>query len=284
MGKYNSNNKIKMAGTIIPESNEFIYLGLPIGNNLFKNKFLEAKMGKVEKAFYSLYGIGCKPHALTPRTIAFLYKQFCQSIFRYGLDNLYVNNKQIDSFNIRQNILIKRAIGISKFCKTTPLFQVLKIESMEQLYAKHKIFCYRQIKNNQMTSEILNYLRQHYENNVISEHSFVKQLRKVDEQINSTDCCSNTKDSIKKIEQLYKCENTGLTDSLKFIIEYKSYIELIKQLELILNYKNYLKNHVQAPVLSENNIYSDFDLGRVFSLGDSADGDNYLVLTPGNLT
>ena len=46
MGKYNSNNKIKMAGTIIPESNEFIYLGLPIGNDLFKNQFLEAKMGK----------------------------------------------------------------------------------------------------------------------------------------------------------------------------------------------------------------------------------------------
>ena len=119
MGKYNSNNKIKMAGTIITEKKEFIYLGLPISNNLFKNQFLEAKMGKVEKAFYSLYGIGCKPHALSPRTIAFLYKQ---SMFRYGLDNLYINNKQLDSFNIRQNILIKRAIGISKFCKTTPLF------------------------------------------------------------------------------------------------------------------------------------------------------------------
>ena len=66
-------------------------------------------------------------------------------------------------------------------------------------------------------------------------HLIIYAIYKVDEQINSTDCCSNRKDSIKKIEQLYKCENTGLTDSLKFIIEYKSYIELIKQLELILN-------------------------------------------------
>ncbi len=51
-------------------------------------------MSKVERAFYSLYGIGCKPHALNPKTIAFLYKQFCQSIFRYGLDNLLASCEQ----------------------------------------------------------------------------------------------------------------------------------------------------------------------------------------------
>ncbi len=69
IGKFKNNNTIKMAGIIIPEVNEFIYLGLPIGDKTAKNCFLEKKMGKVERAFYSLYGIGCKPHALNPFTI-----------------------------------------------------------------------------------------------------------------------------------------------------------------------------------------------------------------------
>ena len=45
-----------MAGKIVPEAHEFIYLGLPIGNSLFKNQYLETRMIKEEIAFYSLYG------------------------------------------------------------------------------------------------------------------------------------------------------------------------------------------------------------------------------------
>jgi hypothetical protein len=80
-------NIIKMLGIRIREVSDFIYLGLPIGDTLAKNSFLEKKMSKVERAFYSLYGIGGQPHALNPKKIAFLYKKFCQSIFRYGLDS-----------------------------------------------------------------------------------------------------------------------------------------------------------------------------------------------------
>ena len=137
IGKYNNNNIIKMGSTNIPEVKSFIYLGLPIGDNLAKDEFLEEKMNKVEKSFYSLYGLGCKPHALNPKSISFIYKQFCQSIFRYGLEKLNLNSNQIDIFNIRQNILIKkRAFGVSKYYKTKPLFQAMKIEAIGQLYAQ----------------------------------------------------------------------------------------------------------------------------------------------------
>jgi len=61
IGKYkNKNIIIKMSVIRIPKVSDFIYLGLPIGD-----------------------------------TLAFLYKQFCQSIFIYGLDNLFVNNNQL---------------------------------------------------------------------------------------------------------------------------------------------------------------------------------------------
>ncbi|RMZ99599.1 hypothetical protein BpHYR1_024759 [Brachionus plicatilis] len=56
--------------------------------------------------------VGCKPKLMKPETIAFLCKQFSQSIFRYHLDNIFINEKSLKEFDIRQNILIKRFIGL----------------------------------------------------------------------------------------------------------------------------------------------------------------------------
>ena len=243
IGKYKHYNTIKMGGVIIPEVKTFIYLGLPIGDKISKNEFLEEKMSKVEKSFYSLYGLGCKPHALNPKTISFIYKQFCQSIFKYGLENIHLNNNQLDSFNTRQNILIKRAIGISKYCKTTPLFQVLRVESMRQLYAKHKIFFYRQIRCNSVTNAIFESLQGHYEHCKAPMDSLVDQLRKINVLTGDANCLLDLNGTIKMIEKLYKCVNNGLMDSLNFLItntlKTNNYIDMIRCLESFLNYQNY---------------------------------------------
>jgi hypothetical protein len=62
----------------IPHKDSFIYLGLPVGEDNFVMNYFEEKMSKVEKSFYSLRGLGCKPSDSNPKTIAFLFKQFCQ--------------------------------------------------------------------------------------------------------------------------------------------------------------------------------------------------------------
>ncbi|RNA21537.1 RNA-directed DNA polymerase from mobile element jockey-like [Brachionus plicatilis] len=61
----------KLNGSIIPKVQSLIYLGLPIGNQKSINDFLENKMKKVEKSFYSLNIVGCKPKLMKPETIAF---------------------------------------------------------------------------------------------------------------------------------------------------------------------------------------------------------------------
>ncbi len=110
-----------MNGIPIEQQDSMIYLGLPLGSNNFISEFFDKNMSKSERAFYSLYGLGCRPFALNPKTIAFIYKQFAQSIFRHGLDMLEITCTQLNMLEIRQNKLIKNAIGIGKFCKTTPL-------------------------------------------------------------------------------------------------------------------------------------------------------------------
>ena len=71
---------------------------------------------------------------MNPMTVAFLYKQFAQSTFRYYLDNLYITDKMLNDFDISQNILIKKKIGISKFSKTKALNAAINLESIKQIY------------------------------------------------------------------------------------------------------------------------------------------------------
>ncbi|CAF1050957.1 unnamed protein product [Brachionus calyciflorus] len=91
---FTSGNKIYdsysfvLGGNIVPNCESFVYLGLPIGSNEFINEFINLKFRNVEKALFSLKGLGVLPKTTGPLTIGYLYKTYCQSIFRYPMNNL----------------------------------------------------------------------------------------------------------------------------------------------------------------------------------------------------
>ena len=59
------------------------------------------------------------PKALNPRTVSFIFKQFCQSIIRFGLDNLFIKKSFINLLNVRQNILIKNVLALNYYFSTS---------------------------------------------------------------------------------------------------------------------------------------------------------------------
>ena len=252
-GKYKNNNSLtKLGDVIIPKVRNMMYLGLPIGESEAKYEYLETRFRKLEKAFYSLHGLGCKPNALSPRIIASIYKQYAQSIFKYGLEVLHLNKTNLSNFNIRQNIIVKRAIGINKYCKTKPLFTVLRIESINELYLKHKIFFYKQIIKNDLTISIFNFLEEHYKNKKSCDDSFVKQIQMVNKSIETENCLLNLKETIRKIENIFVCSNLGLTDTIKFIIidfeKNRNFDNMKYLLSNFLNYNNYLDQNLNFTV------------------------------------
>ncbi|RNA29534.1 hypothetical protein BpHYR1_050029 [Brachionus plicatilis] len=91
--------------------------------------FIEDKWKKVERSFYSLYGLGVKPSISNPSLIVFLFKQYCQSIFRHVMDNIRIPCSMLKEFDSRQSMIIKRMIGLKKFTHTTPLNEALNLES-----------------------------------------------------------------------------------------------------------------------------------------------------------
>lgn len=159
---YHEDWEFQLNGEIIPKSNNMVYLGLSIGTCSNINDFMSEKMRKVERAFYSLYTIGCKPYRLRPKTIALFYKTMCQSILLYGLDVMPICVTKLKEINTRQSTLIKNAVGLNKFCRSTVLLKSLGIENVYNLSHKSTLRVNDQIKTNLTTFRLYNYLREFY--------------------------------------------------------------------------------------------------------------------------
>ena len=112
--------------------------------------------------------------------------QFCQSICRYGFENLFIDNKTLGHLNVRQSTLIKHAVGVGARARTKPLLQVLGIEQITQIYQKHKIYGIRQFLANALTRTVLNELKQRYSQQTPAKRSFFHQLKTLEADIDST--------------------------------------------------------------------------------------------------
>ena len=198
------NNTFEVKGTVIPAVNDgFVFLGLPIGTLKYTAEYLTAKFAKAERAFYSLRGIGCVRRMLPPKTMAFIYRQYCQSICRYGLESIYVDKKTLETINVRQSNLLKYAVGIGSRSRTTSLLQCLGVEQFAQLYHKHKVFGLRQFCSNDLTRGVLDHLTKFYESREPVKRSYFHQLRQLESQIGCKVQDKTIKQLIESIDASY---------------------------------------------------------------------------------
>ena len=96
--------------------------------------------------------------------------------FRYQLDNILISEKHLTEYEKRQNILIKRIFGISKFTRTTQLNRALRLESIKQIYLKHKLFFLKQIINDEVCRKVFESFRKDYKPFDRCNKSFIKQI------------------------------------------------------------------------------------------------------------
>jgi len=115
--KVTFDSKFILNGNIIPNVSGFIYLGLPVGSYDFINEFLEKKWKSVEKSLYSLYGLGCKSKMMSPNLISFLFKTYCQSIFRYVLDNVFISETKLKEFDYEAKFTYQTSNWFEKIFK-----------------------------------------------------------------------------------------------------------------------------------------------------------------------
>ncbi len=196
----------------------------------FVENFYLEKISNCEKALYSLKNIGCNPHKLHPHAIGFIYKQYCQSIVKFGFEYVYLRKTFLNKLDIRQNILLKNILGIHHRAR----FKVVLNGSL--MYARHKVFGWRQCVMNDLTEKIYKYTSadlnmSNYSlsfsnqlSTVIGSKKITLAMRGILEVIAEEYIC-NDEDLKEQVENVMKC--------LHLIASFKCIYELNKILKII---------------------------------------------------
>ncbi|RNA24432.1 hypothetical protein BpHYR1_038884 [Brachionus plicatilis] len=127
-----------LSGIKVQKVNSLFYLGLPIGDHVFKENYWDEKFKKVQKALYSLNGVGCRAFGLEPKILARLYSIYCQPIFNYGIEICHIKK------NVGKIIDLDPFTEDGKVClDALDQFYVSKITQIDkaQLYRKIVHLC-----------------------------------------------------------------------------------------------------------------------------------------------
>lgn len=216
-GVTNSNEKFTLLGEIMNEVDGFIYLGLPIGDNRFIEKYWEEKFRNVERSFFAIKSIGLHKNFINPICLGFIFKQFCQSTFVYGLELVSISRQQLKSFDTRLGILLKSCFYLSKFSRSKPLLNALRIDSFTHLYFKFKILFNKQVTHNQLTNSIYNDLSIFYQSKTSSKLSYFRQRRDC-ERVLMCELTGDRKHLLEKLVSKFHCHNEGLVDSIRYLM------------------------------------------------------------------
>ena len=207
-------SKLFLNGKQLTQSRSIIHLGLPIGPNFFIKNYWKEKMKSTVRAFYSLNGIGLRPFAMNPLTMAKIYRIYCQPKFLYGLEMVHINKTTLNELNSSQATLIKMNLTLSKYALSTPLMNALRIETIKHLYFKFKILFVKQLKRIPLTSAILDFLEVHYLGNAGPEQSFLSQTAKANQLLGIDILRVNTQSALKKLNEYFQTTDQELVNKI----------------------------------------------------------------------
>ena len=224
-----NNESFMINNEVIPNVDSLIYLGLPIGGKRFIKDYVQSAYNKIEKTWYGLTASFCA-NSVNPRCLSFIFKQYCQSVATYSLDVIHISSTDLNAMDVRQSKFIKRMIGVSKFCRSSPLLCALRIESIKQLYLKHKILFEATMLKHPLCKRIFDYLQQFYSKQKNKpQDSFVSQITRTKRTINAIGSVSKA-ESLSAVKSIfYPTKNgqpeIGLVDSITYLFTIKNQID-----------------------------------------------------------
>ncbi len=207
-----------LSGGLLRKVENFEYLGLPIGSRKYVDEFYDTKFRSVEKSFFSIRRIGLHKGFLDPGCLSFVYRQFCQSIFLYGLELVHLSKGLLRHLESRQSLILKMALGLSKFSRSRPLIEAMDVSPLLELYYKFKYLFLGQVKTNRLTASVFLELRIMKPKRGISD-SYLGQLGELSSILGRCPETLGKKELLVRIKSKFGCENQGLVDSVRSALE-----------------------------------------------------------------
>jgi hypothetical protein len=136
----------------------------------------------------------------------------------YGLELVAISKGLRKLLDIRQGILIKSSLGLSKFSRTRPLLDALKVNSMTQLYFKFKLLFYRNVSLYSLASLVFSELKEHYSRFKKPSLSYFAQCEECSKVMGCDMTDLNRNDLPKKLNEKFGSPDLELVDSIRDLL------------------------------------------------------------------
>ncbi len=214
-------------GTELPTCDELNYLGVVMSRNSYSHQ--QKRIQACRQGFYGLQGSGLCDRGVTPDIIAHLWKTMLQPVLTYGIQSLPFRKTDVMDMDKLQAKLIKSTLGLSKYCRTSPLLNAMnipQISKLKDIYCMDLMRCMylSESRAKQFYHDIIH--SKAYDNKY---HNLVTRTKAI--------CDSNElsfvrymlheqyhKDSRRSLKTVYTQGSDGLTDSVKSLLNrYNAY-------------------------------------------------------------
>ena len=116
---------------VINRVNEIEYLGALLSNSSVSH--VNRRIRKCRQAFYSLQGAGMCDNGAEPVVISHLWQTAMQPILLYSNECFDLSNSSKVELEKIQAKLVKASLGLSKFCRSSPLLSALGVRKVDCL-------------------------------------------------------------------------------------------------------------------------------------------------------
>jgi exonuclease III len=118
-------------GDTINTHDEIDYLGAILSNS--NNCHLYKRTQSCRRSFYNLQSVGLCNNGVKPHVISYVWKTVLQPILLYGNECYNLTNREYLELGRLQSKLVKTSLGLSKYLRSTPLLDAMRINRVHSL-------------------------------------------------------------------------------------------------------------------------------------------------------
>ena len=188
-----------------------------------QNDHIKNRISACRKAFYGFQGAGFSSGYIDSNVIVYVWNSAIRPVLTYGINCVHLSKSSLSDAEKIQSKLLKAALGIHKYCKSTPLLQavrvmkILQTHEISSLDLMKSIFC----NKSRARSFYLHLLNMHYRGKLKGHTDLISRCNRI--------CVNNGILPLRYIfDKQYSCTmrknmktcsgSDGLTDSVRQLL------------------------------------------------------------------
>ena len=131
-------------GQTLLQENQITHLGVVLAND--NHSHTNSRLHATSKAFYALQGSRLCFNGSNPGTIAHIFKAAIQPVLSFGMECIFQSKSVITKAQSTLAKLLKTALGLKGYSRSTPLLKALDINILQQSVYVQELVLFKSLR------------------------------------------------------------------------------------------------------------------------------------------